>query len=133
MLVGNGYERMVKEIPEVPAPPIISFPAPLVPTISTCQQHTKEIRVGIADLIKRGVALRDKLPPGAPVSQLPSDIVSQWKQWKTDVAHFLGKNLDSADVEEFKSYDTSKASNPLHYVIMQEIGCLEELTHRLER
>src|SRR5260370_31012740 len=35
LLLGNGYELVVKEIPEVPAPPIVKIIPPLPPQIVT--------------------------------------------------------------------------------------------------
>lgn len=38
LLTGNGYEVLTKEIPEVPAPPIVKIAAPLAPQLQILEQ-----------------------------------------------------------------------------------------------
>jgi hypothetical protein len=96
----------------------------------TEKRPTNPVRVGLADLIDQGVKIRDRTPVGGNV---PTDVLADWQKWTAKVDRFLRKNLDVADAVTFKSYEEGIAGEPLHFVIRNEIGELEDLLKQLSR
>lgn len=87
------------------------------------------IRTGLADLIDKGIKIRDRAPDN--VGQPPPDVVADWHKWTAEVDRFLRKNLDLADAVTFKSFERGVEGEPLHFVIRNEIGDLEDLLKQL--
>lgn len=82
------------------------------------------IRAGLADLIDKGMKIRDRAPTNG---EAPPNIIADWHKWTADVGRFLRRNLDVADEITFKSYEVGVPGESLHFVIRNEIGNLEDL------
>jgi hypothetical protein len=87
-------------------------------------KHIQAVRSGLAELIRRGVAIRNR----AFQNQMDPAVISSWQKWRGEVEHFLAQNLDSADVETFKSLNIE--SYPLTEKVMFEITDLEQIVNR---
>jgi hypothetical protein len=88
------------------------------------------VRAGLADLIAKGIKIRDRAPDNG---QAPPDVIADWHKWTAEVDRFLRKDLDVADAVTFKSYEEGITGEPLHFIIRNEIGELEEFVKQLNR
>ncbi|MBZ5660722.1 MAG: hypothetical protein LAO08_09970 [Acidobacteriia bacterium] len=87
-------------------------------------KRIQEVRSGLAELIRRGIAIRDR----AIRNQLDPAVISSWRKWRGEADRFLVENLDTADAETFRSYNID--SSPLTETIMAEITDLEQIINR---
>ena len=106
----------------------------VIQTLGDRREDNAKDRNGLADLIRRGVAIRNK----TSMNQIKAaaSILSEWHKWIADVDIFLRTNLDAADAEIFKSYQdlfSPDTQIPLHMTIANEIGQLERFLEQIER
>jgi hypothetical protein len=103
MLIGNGYELLVKESPDVPAPPIVTIKAPPPPPVLADSERQKRIRIRLelGKLLARNNEIRDTCLSDTP----PTRFVcwDQWIHWRDQTRTYLSKNMDPTYLARFKA------------------------------
>jgi hypothetical protein len=104
LLIGDGYELLIKEIPEVPKPPTVEIIAPPPPPIQIedlVKRKRLTIRTDLGKLLARnneikGDCLSDKPPKGFSCG-------SEYLHWRDQTRNYILKNMDPAYLARFKA------------------------------
>lgn len=123
LLIGDGYELLTKEMPEVPAAPSVTFPSPAGPRLTVNQRLAPPFKEPEYSLRRRTIKLSNEIdhwveerwanrPPIAypdPKNPNPSadqeKAIEAWSKWNQDSYNYFGDNFKDQWIRIVKEYD----------------------------
>jgi hypothetical protein len=104
LLIGDGYELLIKEMPEIPKPPTVQIIAPSPPPIQiedSVKQKRLTIRAELGKLLASNNAIREKCESDKPA--IGFICWNEWIHWRDQTRNYISKNMEPTYLARFKA------------------------------